>query len=91
MFKTVIFAFTIIVELLNICLVFTKLMKKYWQLEFVLDTFTQCNLFWQFAQVKKRVPFTGRAMFNCTELCTNVVIFFPAAICLTNRLERNNV
>ena len=92
MFKTDFCAFRIIITLLNIRLVFTKRMKKYLKLEFVLVIITRGNLFRQFGQATNACH---RLVGRCSTMLnhsTNVVILvFPEAICLPNRLERNNV
>ena len=98
LFKTVFFAFRIIIKLLNISLVFTKWMKKYLQLDFVLVIFTRCYLFRQFAQTTNACHALDGWCSTVLHYSTNVVniypwviLVFPEAICLTNRLERNNV
>ena len=64
-------------------------MKKYLQLEFLLVIFTRCNLFRQFA----RATNACRALDGCCSTVLNcgtnaVILLFPEAICLTNRLQK---
>ena len=77
MFKTVVFAFRIFINLLNIRLVFTKWMKKYLQLEFVLVIFTRCNLFRQFAQATNAYHVLDGSCSTVLNDSTNVVTIYP--------------
>ena len=89
MCKTVFFAFRIIIKLLNIRLVFTKWMKNYLKLEFVLVIFTRRNLFRQFALAINACHALDWWCSTVLNHSTNVVIrVFPEAICLTNILEK---